>query len=118
MGRINVKLLLALVTIATLAVAVPALADTIDCNGDPCVETSDNDRIIGTNGIDLIFANMPGVNSDRDRVEAKQGNDEIVVRDGDAKDTVDCGKGRDDIVYANRHDNIANNCEHVRYREP
>ena len=87
-------------------------------NGGPCFETSANDRIIGTSDIDLIFANMPGVNSDRDRVEeAKQGNDEIVVRDGDANDTVDCGKGRDDIVYANRHDVIANNCEHVRYRE-
>jgi hypothetical protein len=36
------------------------------------------------------------------------------VRDGDSRDRVDCGKGRD-VVRANRHDNIANNCERVRY---
>jgi hypothetical protein len=117
-GRIKLKLLLAIVIIATLAVAVPAWAQTftIDCDeqsGD-CRESPFNDLIIGTRSADDILADFPGVNNDRDRVEAAQGNDEIHVRDGDARDTVDCGKGRDE-VWANRHDDIANNCERVRY---
>jgi hypothetical protein len=77
-------------------------------------ESPFNDLIIGTRSADDILADFPGVNNDRDRVEAAQGNDEIHVRDGDARDTVDCGKGRDE-VWANRHDDIANNCERVRY---
>jgi hypothetical protein len=118
-GRIKVKLLLAIVVVATLATTIPALAVTqTNCpsSGACDEETKKAERIIGTSSADRIFADL--FNKDSDRVEAKQGDDEIVVRDGDAKDTVDCGKGRDDVVYANRQDDIANNCEHVRYREP
>ena len=116
MGRIKVKLLLAIVVVATLATSIPALAATrttnCDSSGDCDERFKTAERIIGTTGADDIFAQL--IHRDRDIVDAKQGNDFINVRDGDARDRVDCGKGRD-VVRANRDDNIANNCERVRY---
>jgi hypothetical protein len=53
-------------------------------NGD-----AGDDRIIGGNGNDTI---TPGAG--KDRVSANGGNDTIFARDG-ARDTVDCGAGRD-----------------------
>jgi hypothetical protein len=124
-GRIKVKLLLAIVVVATLAVAAPAWADIFNCPGGLCEappflesedntfnESSDNDRIIGGSGDDDI--NAQRYSDDTDEVESKQGRDHINVRDGDRRDEVDCGKGND-VVRANRHDDIANNCERVRY---
>jgi hypothetical protein len=63
-------------------------------------------------GADDILAQF--FRGDRDRVDAAQNDDFINVRDRDNRDSVDCGKGRD-VVQANRGDNIANNCERVRY---
>jgi hypothetical protein len=111
----RVKLVLMLATVGVtmlLATAVPAAAATIRCGGGSCFETPFNDFIIGGRAADDIFAQPFG--GDRDRVESKQGRDFINVRDGNRRDRVDCGKGRD-VVRANRHDNIANNCERVRY---
>jgi hypothetical protein len=126
--RIKLKLLLAIVVVATLAVAVPAWADIIDCPGGLCealpfLEDEDNtfyefpddhinDHIIGGSGDDDI--NAQKYSDDTDNVESKQGRDHINVRDGDRRDEVDCGKGND-VVRANRHDDIQNNCERVRY---
>jgi hypothetical protein len=116
-GRIKVKLLLAIVVVATLATTIPALAatrttDCADQSGDCEERFKTAERIIGTTGADDIFADL--IDDDRDIVDAKQGSDHINVRDGDRRDRVDCGKGRD-VVRANRHDNIQNNCERVRY---
>jgi hypothetical protein len=121
----------------TLLMSVPAWAADIDCPNDGFVfiggdlfafctaeaddavdennefeETPGNDLIFGGREKDRIFAER--FDEDRDRVEARQGNDRIDVRDGDGDDRVDCGKGRD-VVFANvaRGDNILNNCERV-----
>ena len=117
MVRIKVKRLSAIGVVATLSTAVPALAaplttDCADQSGDCRERFKVPERIIGTRGADDILAQL--INRDRDIVHAKQGRDFINVRDGDSRDRVDCGKGRD-VVRANRHDNIANNCERVRY---
>jgi hypothetical protein len=123
--RIKPALMLATVVITTLVVAAPAWAVTIFCSGGLCevppaiesddntfFESDENDRIISGSGDDDI--NAQESSNDTDDVESKQGRDDINVRDGDRKDEVDCGKGND-VVRANRHDDIANNCEKVRY---
>ena len=128
MVRIKLKLLLAIVVVATLAVAAPAWADIFNCPGGLCeappflededntfYESSDdhiNDHIIGGSDDDDI--NAQKYSDDTDNVESKQGRDHINVRDCDRRDEVDCGKGND-VVRANRHDDIHNNCERVRY---
>ena len=64
------------------------------------------DRLSGGSGSDRISAG-----SDRDKVIAGSGNDRISVRDG-ARDTVNCGTGRDRVT-ADRRDSISRNCERV-----
>jgi Ca2+-binding RTX toxin-like protein len=56
-----------------------------------------NDILYGGPGADLIFGGP--------------GNDTIHAVDG-VDDTIDCGPARD-IVYADRHDKVAKNCEVV-----
>ena len=126
MRRVKLVLMLATVGVTMLlATAGPASAAVFQCFGGRCevperfetdnntfFESPFNDFIIGGRAADDIFAQRFG--GDRDRVESKQGRDFINVRDGDRRDRVDCGKGRD-VVRANRHDNIANNCERVRF---
>jgi hypothetical protein len=123
--RIKLVPLLVIVVVTTLALAGPAWAATISCFGGDCsapnafkndnntfLESPFNDHIIGGRGADDILAQF--FRGERDRVDSAQGNDSINVRDGDNRDSVNCGKGHD-TVLANRGDNIANNCERVRY---
>jgi hypothetical protein len=67
-------------------------------NGD-----AGDDRLKGGNGNDTL---TPGAG--KDRVEAGGGHDTISARDG-ARDTIDCGAGRDKVV-ADRNDTVRN-CE-------
>ena len=67
-------------------------------NGD-----AGDDRLKGGNGNDTL---TPGAG--KDRVEGGGGEDKISARDG-ARDTIDCGAGRDKVV-ADRNDTVRN-CE-------
>ena len=67
-------------------------------NGD-----AGDDRLKGGNGNDTL---TPGAG--KDRVEGGGGDDKISARDG-ARDTIDCGAGRDKVV-ADRNDTVRN-CE-------
>jgi hypothetical protein len=119
-SRLRLGLMSVLVVAMTLLVAIPALADVIQCNGGFCSGTNNDDTffespffddIVAGGGDDDIFAQF--FNRAPDDVNAGRGNDFINVRDGDNKDDVNCGRGRD-VVRANKGDDIAKNCERVR----
>lgn len=65
------------------------------------------DRLRGDAGNDRLYAG-----SGQDIVEGGSGNDVSYTRDG-ARDVVRCGRGRD-VVYADRADRVARDCEVVR----
>jgi Ca2+-binding RTX toxin-like protein len=84
-------------------------------NADVINAGAGNDLIYGGPGNDLLYGG-PGNDTlyggpGADRIFGGPGNDTIHAADG-VKDTVDCGPGRD-IVYADKHDKIATNCEVV-----
>jgi hypothetical protein len=64
---------------------------------------------LGTPGRERIVGSPLG-----DVIEARAGNDVIDVRGG-GTDTVHCGPGRE-VVYADRGDHIARDCERVSRR--
>jgi len=63
----------------------------------------------GGSGIDRLRGG-----SGLDRIVAGSGNDRISARDG-AKDTINCGTGRDRVT-ADRRDSVSRNCERVSRR--
>ncbi len=65
------------------------------------------DLIHGLGGNDVLFAGRG-----RDRLFAGRGGDQVRARDG-ARDRISCGAGRD-LVYADRVDRVARDCELVR----
>ena len=65
-----------------------------------------NDTLYGGPGNDLLIGG-PGL----DKIFGGPGNDTIRAADG-VKDTIDCGTGHD-VVYADKHDKVAKNCEVV-----
>ncbi|MGH3016597.1 MAG: sulfatase/phosphatase domain-containing protein, partial [Gaiellaceae bacterium] len=67
----------------------------------------DRDVLVGGSGNDILD---PGPSSDR--VFGDDGADRLLLRDGIA-DVVSCGPGRD-VVFADRRDKVAKNCEIVR----
>jgi hypothetical protein len=66
-----------------------------------------DDRLYGLGGDDVLFAGRG-----RDRMFGGPGTDVMYTRDG-SRDTITCGAGRD-LVYADRADRIARDCELVR----
>jgi len=64
------------------------------------------DRLLGGAGNDLL---IPGMGADT--VFGGPGNDVVRARDKTV-DLIDCGTGRD-VVYADKHDKVAKNCETV-----
>lgn len=77
-----------------------------------------NDRLWGNRGRDVLVGGSggdiidPGPNIDR--VLADDGADRLLLRDGVA-DVASCGPGRD-VVFADRRDKVAENCESVLRR--
>lgn len=67
-----------------------------------------NDRLSGRGGPDEIYGG-----SGRDKVFGGRGDDILRVDDG-TQDIVDCGRGSEDFVYADRSDFIRYGCETVR----
>jgi Ca2+-binding RTX toxin-like protein len=68
-----------------------------------------NDRLFGGAGADRLVGG-PGL----DQLDGGAGNDRFETRDGQ-RDIVDCGAGRD-VVIADQHDVIKENCENVSRR--
>ena len=83
--------------------------DSVNGRGshDCLIGAAGNDTLRGGSGADRLTGG-----SGRDKLFGGAGNDTIRVRGGD-KDTVDCGPGRD-LVFADRKDVVAGNCEVVR----
>jgi TolB protein len=65
-----------------------------------------DDVVVGGRGADTIIGG-----TGRDRITAGDGKDSIFVRDG-RKDTVACG-AQADVVYVDRRDAVARDCERV-----
>jgi Tol biopolymer transport system component len=94
-----------------------AKADLIEAGGgnDWVNGGAGNDQIYGGSGNDTLYGGPgndllnggPGL----DKIFGGPGNDTIRAADG-VKDTIDCGTGRD-VVYADKHDKVAKNCEVV-----
>jgi RTX calcium-binding nonapeptide repeat (4 copies) len=68
------------------------------------------DRVYGLGGNDVLFAGRG-----RDRLFGGPGKDILRARDG-LRDLIVCGRGRD-LVYADRADKVARDCELVRRRQ-
>ena len=70
-----------------------------------------DDHLLGGRGADDID---DGEGGDADGVRGGDGNDLVIVLDGDSQDQVDCGGGADDIVYADPGDGYdTSSCEEV-----
>jgi Ca2+-binding RTX toxin-like protein len=102
---------------AGLAVAVTkTCGNRLPCEGtendDVLYERigSDQDRIIGFDGRDVIDANT--FNTDRDVLKGGDGRDRLLTNDSDRSDTAHGGRGRD-VCYVTKGD-AARNCEVVR----
>jgi hypothetical protein len=115
-----------LAPLATVGFAGLALAkDAHLCTGAPCTGTnrSDNlweyyrdghrDVILGRRGDDRLRAETN--NRDRDELRGHGGGDILNVRDGDEKDLVVGGPGRDHCV-ADSYGEIGVGCEGIRVR--
>lgn len=79
-----------------------------------------NDRAFGGAGNDVLLG---GAGNDRltggpglDRLIGGSGEDRLDLRDGRGGDRASCGLGRRDVVYADRGDRIARDCERVVWR--
>ena len=84
-------------------------------SGNDTIRTSEVRRAYGGNGNDRII----GFDQAAQTFYGDAGNDRIDVRDKKAatfsRDVVRCGSGKD-LVYANRNDKVARDCERVKRR--
>ena len=115
-------MMLGMVMIIAMMAAGVAVAVTKTCgNSLPCEGTnnddvlyerigSDQDRIFGFEGRDVIDANT--FNRDRDVVHGGDGRDRLLTNDTDGRDRAHGGRGRD-ICYVSRGD-ATRSCEVVR----
>ena len=111
-----------MVMLITMMAAGVAVAVTKTCgNSLPCEGTnnddvlyerigSDQDRIFGFEGRDVIDANT--FNRDRDVVHGGDGRDRLLTNDTDGRDRAHGGRGRD-TCYVSRGD-ATRSCEVVR----
>ena len=115
-------MMLGMVMLIAMMAAGVAVAVTKTCgNSLPCEGTnnddvlyerigSDQDRIFGFEGRDVIDANT--FNRDRDVVHGGDGRDRLLTNDTDSRDRAHGGRGRD-TCYVSRGD-ATRSCEVVR----
>ena len=114
-------LVLGLAMLLALVAAGAAMAVTKTCHGIPCIGTdnndvlyerigSDQDRIRGLDGRDVIDANT--FDPDRDVLLGGAGRDRLLTNDTDRFDVANGGRGRD-ICYVSRGD-TTRSCEVLR----
>ena len=116
---------LGLAVLLAVAVVGTAAAATRTCNSVPCYGTDNNDvlyerlgneqadKIYGLGGNDVIDANTFAY--DRDQLFGRSGEDRLLTNDGDSRDVIKAGPGRD-VCYADRGD-TARSCEVLRRGE-
>jgi hypothetical protein len=107
-----------------------ANAATIQCptgGGGECTGTNNSDTIferIGNGLDDTIEArdgrdivNAADYRRDDDRLFGGRANDRLRTDDGDGRDFINCGKGKNDVAILDPGDNVNhNNCEDIRRR--
>ena len=90
-----------------------SLAGNDNLSGGPGSDTES-----GGDGGDFLFDTGEGVRNSSDSLSGGAGDDALLTRDVPAgKDAVSCGSGTD-IVFADRADVIANDCEQVVFGFP
>ena len=120
MGRTMLALGVSLALVCVIGGA--ALAARIPCDVIPCVGTdtkdlmyervgTKKDRIFGLKSDDLIDANT--FTGDKDQLYGQDGRDRLLSNDGDRRDVVKGGKGRDTCIV-DRGDRTSS-CEIVRF---
>ena len=79
---------------------------------DILTENGGSDLLSGGDGNDTIWAlgDKSASNPGEDTVKGGKGNDLISSVDG-FKDTIDCGRGKDDVTFDQNLDKVAANCE-------
>lgn len=117
----RIAMMAGLTMLFALVAAGAALAVTKTCGGIPCNGTENEDTlyerqgtvrdaIYGFGGKDVIDANT--FNFDRDRVFGGDRGDKLLVNDGDGRDVVKGGMGRD-VCFIDPGDRAVN-CEVTR----
>lgn len=117
----RIAMVVGLAMLFAMVAAGAALAVTKTCGGIPCNGTDNEDTlyerkgtvkdaIYGFDGKDVIDANT--FNFDRDRVFGGDRGDKLLVNDGDGRDVVKGGAGRD-VCLIDPGDRAVN-CEVVR----
>lgn len=117
----KIALTLGLAMVVALMAAGTAMAVTKTCSAIPCDGTDSRDllyervgtkadNISGLDGEDVIDANT--FNFDRDRLFGGDRGDKLLANDGDGRDVVKGGAGRD-VCYVDPGDRRVN-CEVVR----
>ena len=117
----RIAMVMGLTMLFALVAAGAALAVTKTCAGIPCNGTENEDllyeregtvrdAIYGFGGQDVIDANT--FNFDRDRVFGGDQGDKLLVNDGDGRDVVKGGMGRD-VCFIDPGDRAVN-CEVTR----
>jgi Ca2+-binding RTX toxin-like protein len=99
-----------------------SLAGNDNLSGGPGSDRLDggpgSDTESGGDGGDFLFDTGEGVRNSSDSLSGGAGDDALLTRDVPAgKDAVSCGSGTD-IVFADRADVIANDCEQVVFGFP
>jgi Ca2+-binding RTX toxin-like protein len=117
----RVAMVLGLAAVLVFAVAGVALAIQGLCGSFPCVGTNNDDvlyertgskadHIFGLKGRDTIDANT--FNSDKDLLHGQEHNDRLLSNDGDRRDEVKGGPGRDICIIDRGDEHLR--CEVVR----
>jgi hypothetical protein len=71
------------------------------------------DKIFGLEGRDVIRAQV--FRNDNDILNSDQDNDRVRADDGDSRDAIDCGEGKNDVAIVDEGDAVNfSNCEDVR----
>jgi Ca2+-binding RTX toxin-like protein len=84
--------------------------------------SGDSDQIFGDEGNDIITDNFSGTDTDFDVIYGDEGNDTIDVDElgtdeSAGADTVDCGPGKKDKVFADSNDTLTH-CEIKKINQP
>jgi hypothetical protein len=93
------------------------------CTDFPCYGTSKNeiirerkgkgelDEIYARGGYDVVNAHRWG--NDKDVLRGQKGNEFLISKDGDGRDVLICGSGRQEAVKADPGDTVSDSCDIV-----